>query len=944
MARMARGVSKQKKVEWRSAVPELISGAEFCPSAIEEYSEMFRLKKKLPHTVVLIVRKHLLYMGWKIDFAENEGAIRMRYSSPDGKSFYSLGEVLRNFDNVCEDLGPGSPVLKSPKIGREISESSSEETPSPPIARRSRSSSSKLPKSSDEVVIEPEYCPEAVRDYYLLSLGKKVLAGRSNTEGIMKAKKHLSAIGWSFYYILKGAKRDRRELRYSSPNGKVFISLLTACKWCVENGALTFSGLIGETGNVNVTKDLDDHSINSSHFPLITVESPTNSPLVSDNFLNMPSEPSDISVSPGRVRSVEGEVCKTSIVRKKRKDDDSHCIDGPQLIDEGEVYETSIVRKKRKDDESYCIDGPQFPKRGRKSHVLTKVNGDMDAGLSTPVRRSSKRVRASPCSQTPRTVLSWLIDNDIVLPRARVQYRGKNNGITMAEGRIAREGIKCSCCGVIFTLTKFEAHAGSNNHRPSANIFLEDGRSLLECQLQLKQHKSNRSSRSESREMKGRRRIETNDSKINDDICSVCHYGGELILCDQCPSSFHTHCLGLKEVPDGDWFCPTCCCQICGHIRFDGKNGQVIDCSVLTCFQCEHRYHAECLRNKGITNCHPEGYWFCQDTCEQIFRGLHKILGKPVHLGAESLTWTLLKYNKSNSYDHDASDDECLVENYGKLNVALSVMHECFEPAKEPRTGRDLVEDVIFSRWSELNRLNFRGFYTVVLEKNEELISAATVRIHGKRVAEVPLVATRSHYRRLGMCRILMNELEKKLMELGVESLVLPAVPSVLNTWTSSFGFSVMNESDRLKFLDYTFLDFQGTVICQKVLTRNLSSVSSLSTGTKAKSCDHVNENVNIEVDVKNTASEVFQREQVQETDIVEQGSTCIAPVVDSTNDNSSAQLAIVDQSTHPSCSPFQTNISSECTIVVTDEKQAGNSSKGILKCYTRRRISACRR
>ncbi|KAI3453866.1 hypothetical protein Pfo_010529 [Paulownia fortunei] len=409
-------------------------------------------------------------------------------------------------------------------------------------------------------------------------------------------------------------------------------------------------------------------------------------------------------------------------------------------------------------------------------------------------------------------------------------------------------------------------------------------------------------------------------------------------MCDQCPSSFHFHCLGLKEVPDGDWFCPSCCCQICGQSRFE-KNGQVIDSSVLTCGQCEHRYHVECLRNKGIIDCFPEGYWFCQDTCEQIFCGLQKILGKSVPVGTENLTWTLVKYMN----DHDASDDECLVENYSKLNVALGVMHECFEPVKEPSTRRDLVEDVIFSRWSELNRLNFQGFYTVLLEKNDELISTATVRIYGKRVAEVPLVATRFQYRRLGMCRILMNELEKKLMELGVERLVLPAVPSVLNTWTTSFGFSVMNESERLKFLDYTFLDFQGTVICQKVLTSNPSSVSSLLTGTQANSCDHVNKNVNIELDGNSTASEVFQGEQVEETDIVEQGSACIATVTDNENGNCSAQLAIVvDQSTLPNCLPFQTNISLECPVGITDDKQAEDNGEGILKCYKRRRISAC--
>lgn len=83
----------------------------------------------------------------------------------------------------------------------------------------------------------------------------------------------------------------------------------------------------------------------------------------------------------------------------------------------------------------------------------------------------------------------------------------------------------------------------------------------------------------------------------------------------------------------------------------------------------------------------------------QISLGLHKLLGKSVSVGGDNLTWTLLKYIKCDADDHDGYDTEALTENYSKLNVALSVMHECFEPVKEPGTRRDLVEDVIFSRW-----------------------------------------------------------------------------------------------------------------------------------------------------------------------------------------------------------------------------------------------------
>lgn len=59
---------------------------------------------------------------------------------------------------------------------------------------------------------------------------------------------------------------------------------------------------------------------------------------------------------------------------------------------------------------------------------------------------------------------------------------------------------------------------------------------------------------------------------------------------------------------------------------------------------------------------------------------------------------------------------------------------------------------------------------------------------------------------------------QQKLTELGVERLVLPAVPAVLDTWTNAFGFVQMTSDERSQFLDYAFLDFQGTVICQKLL------------------------------------------------------------------------------------------------------------------------------
>lgn len=49
--------------------------------------------------------------------------------------------------------------------------------------------------------------------------------------------------------------------------------------------------------------------------------------------------------------------------------------------------------------------------------------------------------------------------------------------------------------------------------------------------------------------------------KENSNICSICRDGGDLLLCDKCPKSFHTHCLKINRaslIPDKDWYCPAC--------------------------------------------------------------------------------------------------------------------------------------------------------------------------------------------------------------------------------------------------------------------------------------------------------------------------------------------------------------------------------------------------
>ncbi|KAJ8543599.1 hypothetical protein K7X08_006122 [Anisodus acutangulus] len=775
--RRGRPPTKKKKFVGQN----LVSEPDSCPEAL--------IAKYVPSTSsVKEFKKHLLYLGWKFELVMDCGIIKKNYVAPNGKVCESLSQVCQMLEE-SEACGPVPPIEQS-----SLYESTDNSIQSPPCMEGPQTCREvpELPSpSTEETIIDPEISRRAVIDYCspqsqergayqkLYNLGVKI------RDTSLKAKKHLAATGWRFYTI---GKKDKK-LCFRSPEGKTFISLRKACKWCVKKWEAE-SYLPEQVSSPSLISPLREEPLQNGK----------------SKFYNM-TEP-----------------------RKKRN--------------HGDVKDTHT--------------GGLPGKKPR--HSLKKGDG-IGSHSSTCVMRSSKRARKvapSSSNQTPRTVLSWLIDNNVVLPRAKVQYCGKKYGNPMAEGRITREGIKCNCCQKVFGLRNFETHAGSSCHKPSANIFLEDGRSLLECQMQMKRKQCVKTTTKEPCAVKKGSRFSTNDY-----ICSVCRYGGELILCDECPSSFHPNCLEMKEVPDGDWFCPSCCCKMCGESRSDTNRNHFTDNTVLICCQCDHKYHARCLRSKGpgkLDN-YPEGNWFCNKRCELIFLGMNHLLGKPIIVGDDNLTWTLLKYIEPDDSGSGIVDYESSVENYSRLSVALNVMHECFEPVKEPHTRRDIVEDVIFSRWSELNRLNFQGFYTVLLERNDELITVATVRVYGEKVAEIPLVATQFQHRRLGMCRILMNELEKKLMELGVERLVLPAVPAVLNTWTASFGFSVVKQSERVNFLDYTFLDFQGTIMCQKILqkTSSPSVVSSVLIEAQQTHFDNTNRKDNVESDENIAVSEVDQ-------------------------------------------------------------------------------------
>ncbi|XP_048446427.1 increased DNA methylation 1 [Pyrus x bretschneideri] len=506
----------------------------------------------------------------------------------------------------------------------------------------------KAVKRKPVLTVEPELCPSAVQ-YWANDNTKN---GRGNSEVTEKARRHLSALGWKFWYA---TKKQKIELRYESPTGKVYYSLRMACQACVNYlGRGIFSESIG-SNSVECSATLD-----------IVVD-----------------------ITP---RSTSRKTFKKREIGEISQVDD----------DWSPKQQRGKTVKKRKIGKISMVDDDWSPeqKRGKVHADMKRLKKQNKASKqqATRILRSTKRAReieiTDPGTRNPRTVLSWLIDSNAVSPNAKVHYRPrKGTDSPLATGRITREGIKCDCCSKVFTLTAFETHAGSTNHRPSAHIILDDGRTLNDCQRQtMKSRKgsTNTVTRSNEEATTGNMHQDHHPPRDqNDDICTVCHFGGDLILCDRCPAAFHISCLGLKDVSEGDWFCPSCCCVKCGkgNPKEDRNNGLVI------CGQCDKKYHYGCLRNEGVEELERDskGNWFCSRKCEGIYLGINKIVGKRILVGPDNLTWTLLRPSPPSD-----SDMEDLTENYSKLNLALSVMHECFEPSQDPYT-KETLSRTLFS-------------------------------------------------------------------------------------------------------------------------------------------------------------------------------------------------------------------------------------------------------
>ncbi|KRH32313.1 hypothetical protein GLYMA_10G044200v4 [Glycine max] len=383
-------------------------------------------------------------------------------------------------------------------------------------------------------------------------------------------------------------------------------------------------------------------------------------------------------------------------------------------------------------------------------------------------------------------------------------------------------GIVCGCCDIEISPSQFEAHAGMAARRqPYRHIYTSNGLTLHDIALSLANGQN----------------LTTGDS---DDMCAVCGDGGDLILCNGCPRAFHAACLGLQCVPDSGWQCLNCRdnagngressivrpimirltrvdktpefemggCVVCREHDF--SVAKFDERTVIICDQCEKEYHVGCLRDIGLCELEelPKDKWFCCDDCNRIYVALQNSVAAGAEIIPASVSELIIrKHEDKGLCTYGAMNDiqwrilsgkSRYPEHLPLLSRAAAIFRECFDPIVAI-SGRDLIPVMVYGR--NISGQEFGGMYCIVLIVNSVVVSAGLLRIFGRNVAELPLVATSRAHQGKGYFQVLFSCIERLLSSLNVEKLVLPAAGDAESIWTKKLGFRKMSEDQLSKHL-----------------------------------------------------------------------------------------------------------------------------------------------
>ncbi|XP_038904568.1 uncharacterized protein LOC120090939 isoform X2 [Benincasa hispida] len=477
--------------------------------------------------------------------------------------------------------------------------------------------------------------------------------------------------------------------------------------------------------------------------------------------------------------------------------------------------------------------------------------------LSHPIERANPNF-SNPVLHQKKTAEKGTKRRDNDLHRLLFMPNGLPDGAELAYfvkgqrilgGYKQGNGILCSHCNREISPSQFEAHAGMAARRqPYRHIYTTNGLTLHDIAISLASGQ----------------KLTTGDS---DDMCAACGNGGDLIFCDRCPRAFHTGCLHLQNVPEGVWSCPNCKdkvgsnskvasggslsfskpivfrltrvvkapeyeiggCVVCR--RHDFSAAKFDDRTVLLCDQCEREFHVGCLRDSGLCDLKelPKDKWFCCDECSNIHVALQNTVLNGAQIIPDSLSDLIIRKHVGKGFlvDEALNDVRWQIlsgksrypEDLPFLSRATAIFRECFDPIVA-KSGRDLIPVMVYGR--NISGQEFGGMYCVVLIVRSIVVSAGLLRIFGREVAELPIVATSREHQGKGYFQVLFSCIERLLSSLNVQNLVLPAAEDAESIWTKKLGFRKMSEEQLIKYMREVQLTiFNGTSMLEKVVQQS---------------------------------------------------------------------------------------------------------------------------
>ncbi|GFZ20388.1 acyl-CoA N-acyltransferase with RING/FYVE/PHD-type zinc finger domain-containing protein [Actinidia rufa] len=343
-----------------------------------------------------------------------------------------------------------------------------------------------------------------------------------------------------------------------------------------------------------------------------------------------------------------------------------------------------------------------------------------------------------------------VFQNDVLPDGTELAYYAR--GQKCVQGYKKGFGIFCLCCQSEVSPSQFEAHAGwASRRKPYLHIYTSNGMSLHELSIELS-------------------KMWKVSTEENDDLCSICADGGDLLCCDNCPRAFHKDCVSLPSIPSGTWYCKYCLnmfqkekfvernanalaagriagvdpleqitkrcirivetaeadvggCALCRSHDFS-KSGFGPQ-TVILCDQCEKEYHVGCLKEHEMDDLKelPEEKWFCCIDCNRIHSALQKLVANGEEKLEEYLLNVIKKKLEEKGSESSADLDirwrllsgKMASESDGTnllLSTAVDIFHDRFDPIADSNNGRvDLIPSMVLGK--SVRDQEFGGMYCV---------------------------------------------------------------------------------------------------------------------------------------------------------------------------------------------------------------------------------------